>query len=209
MQVKDAILSLRLDKQRMERKRIITRTFGQSFTFVLSFLYAANSLSFYWHLSFRCHEHTEFPATNSEEGNRFLFSLEDVSLFPSKRGILSYSDWLSSSTCDMSDSDGCLPVPVRGVMWLKTKKEMAGYKAYTAKQNDPQVMSCVPKNSQNRSILGFGKLFHGWERYFESRGKMEHAFWCYRKAEDNLSLCRWLCEQDPPTKVSLILVTTG
>ena len=39
------------------------------------------------------------------------------------------------------------------------KKGMAACKAYTAKQNDLQVMSCVPKNSQNRSILGLGNYF--------------------------------------------------
>jgi hypothetical protein len=45
------------------------------------------------------------------------------------------------------------------------------------------------------------KLFRWWGRYFESRGKMEDALGCYRKADDNLSLCRLLCEQDQPTKV--------
>jgi hypothetical protein len=45
------------------------------------------------------------------------------------------------------------------------------------------------------------KLFRWWGRYFESRGKMEDALGCYRKADDNLSLCRLLCEQDQPAKV--------
>ena len=50
-------------------------------------------------------------------------------------------------------------------------------------------------------MLDFRKLFRWWGRYFESRGKIEDALGCYRKADDNLSLCRLLCEQDQPTKV--------
>ncbi|CAF0970919.1 unnamed protein product [Rotaria sordida] len=70
------------------------------------------------------------------------------------------------------------------------RKDIAGYKAYTAKQNDP-------------------KLFRWWGRYFESRGKIEDALGCYRKADDNLSLCRLLCEQDQPTKAIELCSDTG
>ena len=49
------------------------------------------------------------------------------------------------------------------------------------------------------------KLFRWWGKYFESRGKVDDALGCYRKAEDNLSLCRLLCEQDQPTKVGFVL----
>lgn len=48
------------------------------------------------------------------------------------------------------------------------------------------------------------KLFRWWGRYFESRGKIEDALGCYRKADDNLSLCRLLCEQDQPDKVGFL-----
>lgn len=78
------------------------------------------------------------------------------------------------------------------------RKDMAGYKAYTAKQNDPYV--CFVFNWRFLNIL-FRKLFRWWGRYFESRDKIEDALGCYRKADDNLSLCRLLCEQDQPTKV--------
>lgn len=52
------------------------------------------------------------------------------------------------------------------------------------------------------------KLFRWWGRYFESRGKMDEAAGCYRKADDNLSLCRLLCEQDQPTKVEFFFGMT-
>ncbi|CAF0995675.1 unnamed protein product [Adineta ricciae] len=70
------------------------------------------------------------------------------------------------------------------------RRDMAGYKAYTANKNDP-------------------KLFRWWGRYFESRGKIEDALGCYRKADDNLSLCRLLCEQDQPTKAIELCSDTG
>ncbi|CAF1379534.1 unnamed protein product [Adineta steineri] len=70
------------------------------------------------------------------------------------------------------------------------RKDMAGYKAYTANKNDP-------------------KLFRWWGRYFESRGKIEDALGCYRKADDNLSLCRLLCEQDQPDKAMELCSDTG
>ena len=58
-------------------------------------------------------------------------------------------------------------------------------------------------SSQDRLIVSIRKLFRWWGRYFESRGKIDEALGCYRKAEDNLSLCRLLCEQDEPAKVNL------
>ncbi|UJR28505.1 hypothetical protein I4U23_009743 [Adineta vaga] len=70
------------------------------------------------------------------------------------------------------------------------RKDMTGYKAYTANKNDP-------------------KLFRWWGRYFESRGKIDDALGCYRKANDNLSLCRLLCEQDQPTKAIELCSDTG
>ncbi|CAF1117485.1 unnamed protein product [Didymodactylos carnosus] len=74
-------------------------------------------------------------------------------------------------------------------LYLK-RKDMSGYKEYTAKQNDP-------------------KLFCWWGRYFESRGKVEEALGCYRKANDNLSLCRLLCDNDQPTKAIELCADTG
>lgn len=70
------------------------------------------------------------------------------------------------------------------------RKDTAGYKAYTAQINDP-------------------KLYRWWGRYFESRGKIDDALGCYRKANDNLSLCRVLCEQDQPTKAMELCSDTG
>jgi hypothetical protein len=81
------------------------------------------------------------------------------------------------------------------------KKDMAGYKAYTAKQNDPYVILFLIDLYLINILIR--KLFRWWGRYFESRGKLEDALGCYRKADDNLSLCRLLCEQDQPNKVCL------
>jgi hypothetical protein len=53
------------------------------------------------------------------------------------------------------------------------------------------------------------KLFRWWGRYFESRGKIDDALACYRKADDNLSLCRLLCEQDQPDKVQSLSLTNN